>query len=221
MMRLFFALVRWDVVREMKRKQSLVSMLILSAIILFIFGLVLQHTPDRHVLGPAILWVTVFFAGTIGLSRSFAVEQERDALGGMLISPIDPEWIYLGKIVSVGIPLALVEAAVLVGFCLLFDVKDWGALWPLLIIFPLATLGYLALGVLLSAMTASIGAGEVLLRILILPALVPILWPAVKVTGELLRDGSSPWGVPAAWIGAWDAVYLVVGWTLFATLVEE
>src|SRR3712207_8456121 len=37
----------------------------------------------------AMIWVTVLFAGILGLGRSFGLEREQEALSGLLLAPVE------------------------------------------------------------------------------------------------------------------------------------
>jgi len=81
-----------------------------------------------------------------------------------------------GAVEAIGLPL----------FALFFNVRILPVLLPLVGIIALATLGFVAVGTLFSAMTARTRLAELLLPVLLLPFMIPPLIGAVLTTGALL-----------------------------------
>ena len=86
----------------------------------------------------------------------------------------------------------------------------------------LATLGFVAVGTLFSALAVNTRAREMILPILFLPVVVPVIISAVKAT-ELALAGES-WGSLFSWLQiiiAFDIVFLVVSYLIFNFIIEE
>src|SRR5438034_5390471 len=84
--------------------------------------------------------------------------------------------------------VAVVEAVGLPLFVLFFDVPVGHVLVPLIGVIALATLGFVAVGTLFSALVIRTRFAELLLVVLLLPFLVPPLIGAVQVTARLFGD---------------------------------
>jgi heme exporter protein B len=116
--------------------------------------------------------------------------------------------------------LSVVEAIVVPLFWVL---QNMGAFpWPLALIFPLGTVGFVAAGTLCSAMTVGTRARDVLLPILLLPVSVPLIIAAAKATGIVLAQESL--AAAAGWIRllvACDVVFLVLSILTFEYVIEE
>jgi heme exporter protein B len=84
----------------------------------------------------------------------------------------------------------------------------------------LATLGFVEVGVVLGAMTWSLKGGDVLLRILLFPMLIPVFAQAVHLTGQAF-DGASPSLESLAIILAFDLLFLGAGQLLFEQVVKD
>jgi heme exporter protein B len=135
-----------------------------------------------------VLWATVAFAGTLGLSRSLAREQQSGCIDGLLLAPVDRSAIFFGKALGNLIFMAVVEVLLLPLFSALFDVP---LLLPgVLLVVALGTLGYAAVGTLLASIAVNTRAREVMLPVLLLPLAIPLLIAAVQATGGLV-DGAS------------------------------
>src|SRR5688500_12021638 len=169
-----------------------------------------------------MLWVTVLFAGTLGLGRSFALEHEADALTGVLVSPVPRGAVFLGKFLANLVVVLAVEAVIFPVYALFFGLRFAGALGGLVLVVVLATVGFMALGTLFSAMAAHTRMGETLLPILLLPLLIPVVIFAASATQRLLA------GRPLAEVGgnlrmllAFDLIFLFLCTAVFGSAVEE
>lgn len=230
-LRLFFLLLLWDLRREMRRRETVPNMLLFSLLVLFLARLgVDSEARISGSVGPVFFWVTILFAGTIGLSQSFASEREGGALLGILISPTDMGLFYLAKVAATTIYVFLLEVILLGVHGLLFGFTFVAALPQLLLALALFTLGYMGAGVVLAAMTTTLrGGGEVVLRIVLVPLMIPFLWILLRqsqlffgaeIAGGVLGGTLEPEHF-FTFCAALDAVYLACGFLLFPKVLEE
>jgi heme exporter protein B len=217
-----WAVARKDLLLEARSRERFVSMATFAVLVAVVFSFALDPTVRANDIAGAMLWVTVLFAGTLGLGRSFALEREADALTGVLVSPVPRGAVFLGKLLANLLILLAVEAVVFPVFALFFGLQFGGALGGLVLVVVLATIGFMALGTLFSAMTAHTRQGETLLPILLLPLLIPVVIFAASATQRLLA------GRPLAEVGgnlrmllAADLVFLFVCMAVFGWAVEE
>ena len=110
----------------------------------------------RASLTSGILWVTFTFAGTLGLNRSMAVEKDRGCLDGLLLAPVDRTAIYFGKAFANLVFMLLVAAIILPIYSILYNVNLFNP--GLLAVILLGSIGYTAVGTLLSSMAFLVGA---------------------------------------------------------------
>jgi heme exporter protein B len=217
-----WAIARKDLLLEARSRERFVSMATFAVLVAVVFSFALDPTVRARDIAGAMLWVTVLFAGTLGLGRSFALEREADALTGVLVSPVPGGAVFLGKFLANLLILLAVEAVVFPVYALFFGLRLAGALGGLVLVVVLATVGFMALGTLFSAMTAHTRHGESLLPILLLPLLIPVVIFAASATQRLLA------GRPLAEIGgnlrmllAFDLVFLFVCIAVFESAMEE
>src|SRR4029450_12502991 len=98
---------------EWRTKESLASFAVLGVLLVVIFSVALDPKPDEAPrLVPSVLWATFVFTGLLGIQRGFVLERENDCLGGILASPLDPAALYLGKLASNVVLLAVMQAPV-------------------------------------------------------------------------------------------------------------
>src|SRR5438552_1877543 len=173
-------------------------------------------------LAPSILWVTFTFAAMLALNRAFQLELENQALEGLLVAPISRTSIYWGKLAANLVFVAVVEAVGLPLFVLFFNVPVAQVLGPLVGVIALATVGFVTVGTLFSAMLVRTRFAELMLPVLLLPFLIPPLMGAVQVTARLLA--ARPLSEVAGWLrllAAYDVVFLTLATLLFPHTVEQ
>ena len=217
------AIVWKDFVTELKTRELLSAMFIfaLLVILIFIFSINLSIVKASEV-GPGILWVAFLFAGTIGLNRSFMLEKENGCLMGLMLVPADRTTIYFGKLISNLIFLSIMELFILPLFMIFFNIDLLSHLGPLLVVVFLGTLGFCALGTLLSSLSANLKTREIMLPILLYPLLIPIIIGAVRMTGQIL-DGRELADM-MKWIGltaSFDIIYIGVSIMTIDHILEE
>jgi len=216
------AAITWkDILTELRTKEIIFTVLIFAILVIVIFNFAFGATKEALALvGPGILWVTFAFSGVLSLNRSFVSEKESGGLEGLLAAPVSPEAIYVGKTLGNLISMVVVEAAVLVIFSLLFDLPVFSAM--LILVTFLTTIGFVAVGTLFSALAINTRARDMVLPILFFPVVVPLIISAVKASGVAMTGGT--WSEASGWlqmIVAFDVVFLVVSYLVFATVIEE
>ena len=109
------ALVRKDLLLELRSKESVPAMLLfsLSTFVLFRFGLDRQSVDGD--LASGVLWVTLLFASVLGLNRLFVTEREEGGFDGFLLAPVDRTALFVAKALVMLAFLAAVELFVRAG----------------------------------------------------------------------------------------------------------
>lgn len=193
----------------------------LSTLLLFSFAM----GPDTNALrahAPGYLWLALFFASVLSLGESFRVESENQALLGLLLTPVEPRAIFLGKVFGnasllFGLSLLLLPVSVA-----LYDIDLSRAPLSLLTVLFLGSIGISAPGIVYSAISANARARDVMLPLLLFPVLVPLLLATVNATRFSL--GPDPQEQLGSWLKlltAFDLIYLSVGFLVFPKVVEE
>jgi heme exporter protein B len=216
-----FAIVWKDVTAELRTKDIFVSMFVFALLALVIFQFAFDLRADNVTLVlPGVLWVAITFAGTLGLSRSFILEQDRGSMEGLLLAPVDRSAIYFGKLIGNLLFISAMELLLLPLASVLFN--TWLLTPGLILVIFLGTIGFAAVGTLFAALSVNTRAREVLLPILLFPIMVPVLIAGVRATGSLLD------GEPISEIGQWlrlmlayDAIFFAAAFLLFDYVVEE
>lgn len=219
-MRKVWALVLKDLSLERRSHDVLGSMVIFGLIVILVFSFSFDlRGQEASQVAPGVLWVAIAFAGMLGLGRSFVLERDQGCLDGLLLCPVDRAVLYLGKALGNLLFITLTEI-VFVPLCFaLFNLRfDW----RLLPVILLGTLGFSAVGTLISAMAVHARAREVMLPILLFPIVLPLLIAAVKSTAGIL-DGLAFADIKQ-WVqllAGFDVIFLTASYLAFELVVEE
>lgn len=116
--------VLWKDLRiELRTKDVFTSMAVFAVLSLLIFNFAFElRIPDKRMIVPGVLWVTITFAGVLGLGRAFISEKDRGSLAGLLLAPVDRSAIYFGKMLASLLFILVVEAFILPLIVVFFNV---------------------------------------------------------------------------------------------------
>jgi len=220
-LRAMLAVVWKDMAAELRSRELLSAMLVFALLVILIFNFALElDTKTRSTVTAGVLWVTFAFAGTLGLNRSMAMEKDRGCLDGLLLAPVDRSAIYFGKAIGNLIFMLIVEMIVLPVYSVLYNTNLFNP--GLLLVILLGSIGYVAVGTLLSSMAVQTRTRDVLLPILLFPVVIPVFIAAVKASSGFLL------GVEMAEIQPWltllvvyDVIFTAVAFMVFDYVVEE
>jgi len=222
----FKAIVRKDLIRELRTRDMLVSMIlfVLLAMVIFHWAFTVKGQTDLTYFTGGMLWVTFIFAMLLGLNRSFAQEKDEHCLDGLLLCPVDRVTIFLAKTVGNLVFLLIIQAVAVPVFALFFIERSLiGDLPPFLVVLLLADIGICSLGTLLATISMNTRSRDLLLPILFLPLIVPLLVAATSATTLVFADGAG-FGTVASrilFILGFDAVFLVAAWGTYDFAIGE
>ena len=214
--------IAWkDIVSEMRTRETIISVLVFAVLIIVIFNFAFDTEENSiGLVAPGILWVAITFAGVLSLNRAFFVEKEAGCFEGLLLCPVSRDTLYWGKAIGSFILMLIVEVILTPIFLILYDLPLFVP--ELILIIGLATVGFVSVGTLFSALAMNIRARDIMLPILFFPIVVPVIISAVEAT-EVALDGD-PFSDMSSWlqiIGAFDAIFLVISGFTFQYIVEE
>ena len=215
-------ILRKDLRIEWRTRESVSTLLALGVLLLVVFTI--AHDPTREEqprLAPSVLWATFVFTGLLGVQRSFLLEREQDCLAGLLMAPIDPSAIFVGKLLANLVVLGVMQAIVVPLVAVLLHVDLLPVLPAVLLVLTLGNLGFAAGATLFAAVAARTRAREVLLPLLLLPLVLPVLIAGVKATQAVLTKGLGEAGDALRVLVAFDVIFVVAGFLLFAYVVRD
>ena len=222
-------LVRKDVALFIRTKDTLVLIFIFSVLVVLIFSLAFgpifpQDAEDRGKLAASVLWAAFAFAGIILLNRTFDVERASGGLHGIRLTGVEPGNLYLSKVVSSLILLAVLGAVitpVVLQFLDALDVLTLAALVKLIGVLIVGTLGFCAVGVTISGISTSTHGKESLLSVILLPLIFPVIMGGAKCTVSLLTAGRLQGDFWISMLVIYGVVFLASSYLLFEFVIEE
>lgn len=221
--RVVWAIIAKDAMVEWRTKTAFLSAMVFAILVLSILFFARDPTAVSSLdVAPGALWVTFTFAAMVGLNRAFLLERENGAMDGMLLTPIPRTAIFLGKMGGNLLFVALVEAISIPLFILFYNVSLAGRLPQLILVTAMATVAFVAVGTLLSAMVVRTRFAELMLPVLLLPFLIPPVVGAVQVTALILAG--RPLSEMMGWLkllGGFDIVFCVLAVLLFEATLDE
>lgn len=218
-----WAVFRKDLLIELRTKDSLNAMLFFGIVVLIVFNFALESVRDSsRLVMPGILWAAFVFSGTLGLNRMFASEKENSCLQGLLMAPIDRGVVYLGKMLAASVFMFLTEVVIFVFALVFFNLTVWGEIPYLFLVFLIGTLGFTAVGTLLSAISVNTRMREVLLPLILFPIVLPILVNAVEATSIILNAGDfAALRLPLTIMSVFTIVFGTLAYLLFDFVLED
>jgi heme exporter protein B len=217
------AIAAKDIRAELRSRTALLSALVFAALVLVVFNFARDPTVlSAASLAPSVLWVTFALAAMVAMNRAFNIERENAAIDGLLLAPVPREAIFLGKLLANLAFVGTVELVTLPLFTLFFNVSLWPALPGIIGVAALATIGFVSVGTIFSAMAVRTRFAELMLPVLLLPFMVPPLIGAVQVTSRLLAG--RPLSEMLGWLrllALYDIVFVTLCTLAFSAVVDE
>jgi len=208
---------------EFRSKQMINSYFILSLMIITSFRFAFSVIDfSLTSLASPILWITFFFGGMFSLSPIYKREIEQGTREGLLLAPVSPSSIYLGKFLANLLVISCLELFTLLIFFVFFPV-DTPDLLALLTIVAIGTIGIVALGNIISAISSNLAQSEVMLPVLLVPVLLfTVIMSSVSATSNVFA-GAHLLDVmqEIKFILAFDVVFLAVGYLLIDYILED
>ncbi len=220
----FTAVLRKDLLLEVRGGQSTVALGALSLLVLVV--LVFAFNPGGGEQGAEAaagsLWVALVFSGMLGATRAVSAESENGCLRALLLSPLDRAALYAAKLAAAFIFMAVAEAASIILMVLFFNLEFDARVMRLVPAVLLGALGFAALATLLASISSRLRGGDLVLPLLAVPMFVPALIAGVKASAAAL--GGAPLSEFAVWLKvlvAFDVMFVAAGYLLFEYVAGE
>ncbi|HEY1555038.1 MAG TPA: heme exporter protein CcmB [Kofleriaceae bacterium] len=219
------ARVAWKDLRiELRSGEIVFTMAFFAALLAVIHSFVFPVDPKLvRAAVPGMLWVSIAFAGTIGLGRAFDREREHDTMRALLLAPVPRVAVFLGKTLAItGLVLAVTAVCVPV-LAFLLDAPLFSEFWLLVLVLVLGAIGIAIVGTVFAASLLKVRSRDVLLPVVMYPLLVPLFVAGTSATAALIAEKAN---LDRAWywivfLGLYDAAFLVLSLWIFESLVIE
>ena len=224
-----FARVAWLILRkdltvEVRSREIAYTTLFfaVACVLVFAFALVEEgRAPDG--VAPGILWIAIFFSGTLALGRTFERERQSETLRALLLAPAARPAVYVGKLLGILLLLIVTELLLVPLVAFLFQAPLLAHPFWLAAVVTAGTLGFAAVGTLFAAMLVRARTRDVLLPVLLYPITVPVMIAGVRGTAALLRPDADL-AVVQFWVAllvAFDVVFVTLAlWTFEPVMTD-
>lgn len=211
---------------EWRNREITTTMGFFAILMVLIFAFAFVN-PAGDALAPevtaGVLWVGLLFSGTIALARTFDRERDLEAVRALLLSPAPRAAIYLGKLVGVVFLMLIVETAVTLLSAVFFSaaIGRHGA-W-LAGFLALGTVGYAAVGTVVSGALLRSKSRDALIAALLFPLVTPLVMAGVRGTSMLLNPETPDPESIVFWtqfLVVVDAVFLLIGLWAFEPVIS-
>ncbi|WP_251551332.1 heme exporter protein CcmB [Neobacillus muris] len=216
-------LAKKDLFSEWKTKQVLVTQIIFASLVIVVFSFAFDPSNNMtKAVIPGIIWVIIVFAGVLGLNRSIVSEQRNETLHALLVAPMAPAGIFLGKFLSNFTMIIIVEIIAIPFLFLLFDFNMAGSIPYFILIIFVGSFGFVSIGTFLAALAGNSKSSEMLLPLLLFPIASPVLIGVTQATRIILSD-MSKLSSALAWtqmVASYDVIFFVISLFLIDYVLE-
>ena len=223
--RLARLVARKDLQIEWNSRVLLNQVLPFAGVTMVIFAFALDSDAVLERVAPGLVWLATMFSMLVLVQRTFAVETDDGALDALRVAGTDARAIFLGKAMSLGAQLLVLEAVLLLAAVVLYrqTVPVGGAV--LLVTTSIsATCGLAAVGTLYGGLAAGFRGRETLLPLLTLPAVAPVLIGATRAVEAALGTAGAVVSDGWPWVGllvVFAVAFGVGGSLAFGPLIDE
>ena len=211
-----------DLKIELRSREIIYTMAFFGGLLAVVYSFVFPSKSDLIPLAvPGMLWVSIAFAGTIGLSRAFDRERENDTMRALLLAPVPRLAVFLGKAAAIALLVLGVACVVTPILALLLGAELFADPGPLALSLVLGSIGFAVVGSVFSAALIKVRSRDVLLPVILYPLLIPLLVAGTSVTAGLLAGNADKVWYWMGFLGIYDAAFLVVSLWIFESLVIE
>ena len=187
----FKAILRKDIVMELRTKEMLTSMGLYTLLTLVVYYVALSQAGsgfDVRLIAGGLLWLAFLFTSMLGLNRSLVHEKDQGCLEALLLSPVDRPVIFFGKAVGNFIFLFIVEIITIPVFVFMFlsDRPIEGPIWMIALALLVGSIGIAGVGTLLATMSVNTKGKDFILAVLFVPIMFPLLYAAVAATSAVI-----------------------------------
>lgn len=211
-----WSLIKKDLIQEWRSKDLLSAMLAFAILTLFIFNYALSLSPQNQTsLATGVIWVLLVFAGTLGINRSFAAEQDQGCFDALLLGAPDLGLVYLAKMLSNFLVMVILLVFLLPLYGLLYNFSLFSFRFIGLLL--LGAWAYSAMATLLAGLSVQTRMRDLLLPVLLFPLLMPVNMAVIKAGAGILENLA--WADYSIWFTLLAAYALIM--TTISTVVFE
>ena len=225
-MNALLALIKKDLIVELRLKDAITSLLFLSIVLSVIVTSGVEHAmidpPNVRRLFPTLIWLIFVFSATVSLGRTAEHDLDNHAFEGLILSGVSLSTVFVAKLISNFVFVLLGSLTTLAILPVLCGVNVRQEIIGLVILSIGVSFAYSALATLLSAISSASRMRGLLLPIILLPLLFPLFFCAVEISSDLVIDHHV--SLESYWVSllfALDVVYFTLGFNLYPYVLRE
>lgn len=219
------AIIKKDIVAELRTKEMVVSMFLFVLLIMVAFHYGFGTTNDFSPFAGGLIWIAFLFTSLLGLNRSFVHEKDEGCLEGLLLAPVDRPNIFFGKMIGNFIFLTIVEIIAVPLYLVMLNLSIAGSVPMFILAIVLSNIGICTIGTLLSTISINTKMRDMLLPLIYLPLSSPILISAVTATNGIMSGITGEEFTPVITamkiLAAYDIMFLLVAYALYDFVIGE
>jgi heme exporter protein B len=230
--RQFKAILRKDIVMELRTFEMLTSMGLYTLLTLVIYQIALSQSGSSfevRQIAAGLLWLAFVFTSMLGLNRSLVHEKDQGCLEALLLSPVDRPVIFFAKAVGNLIFLLIVQVITIPLFFVMFLSKPstlkapvFGEWWMVPLALLVGAIGIAGIGTLLATISVNTRGRDFILAVLFIPIMFPLLLAVVGATAVAMNGAFDPsvfWN-DIALAGGYDAIMLLAAYGLYEFVIS-
>jgi heme exporter protein B len=225
--RQFRAILRKDIVMELRTFEMLTSMGLYTLLTLVIYQIALSQSGsgfDIRLVAAGLLWLAFVFTSMLGLNRSLVHEKDQGCLEALLLSPVDRPIIFLAKATGNLIFLLIVQVLTIPLFFLMFlsNRAIGGSFWMIPLSMLVGSIGIAGVGTLLATISVNTRGRDFILAVLFVPLMYPLLLATVGATSAAILGGpgfANEFWQDMALAAGYDGIMLLAAYALYEFVV--
>jgi heme exporter protein B len=216
-------LIHKDLTRELRTLHVWAGTVLLGLVLVFLLAMQVDLLAEEKArVAGGLLWLVIYFSGTLACDRSFACERDAGCWQTLTLYPIAPSVLFLAKMAVNFAALGILELVLAPAFVVLADVPLDFRPGPLLLSALLGNVGFAALGTLVGGLTSGLQHRGGLLALLVMPLAAPVMLGAAETTRlALAGETGSMWRLWIQLLAVCAVLFTAAGVLLFEFVVEE
>jgi heme exporter protein B len=219
----FWWIIHKDLTSEIRTGRVWPPLCLYSLLVASVFSYQMDLALEQRIgITGSLLWLTTFFAGMLGMERTFAAEHEDGCWHALRLYPASPTTIYFAKLAVNVVTIAVMQLVLIALLVAVAGLPLDKHPWMMLGLALLGNVGLASVGTLFSAIGLCMRRNNGLLSLIVLPVVIPVIVSATQATQMLCQDnlGQPLW----RWIEvliAFDVLFVAAGAVLIDFAVEE
>jgi len=216
-------LIHKDLRRAFRAQSIWPAMLLLGLLLVCLLGIHIDLPKEQtESLVGGLLWLSIAITGTLAVEWSFVSERENRCWETLTLYPVAPSVLYVAKLLINVVSLLVLEMVLIPVFTAITDVSLLLHPWAIISTAALGSIGFAAVGTLISAASMSLQNRGGVVALLFLPLVTPVVLACARATGMLLAEEiDAQWWRWIQFLTVFAIVSMSIGVVIFEVQLEE